>query len=96
MKPKAEAMAMLWRAIFCSRRLSRYHALTPTTNSDASTNDEVTSFWDVLFSPVAMNKFFHTVTSSFALASLFVVGVSAWYLLRRREEKMARKSIDIA
>ena len=56
----------------------------------------MTSFWDVLFSPVAMNKFFHTVTSSFVLASLFVVGVSAWYLLRRREQKMARKSIAIA
>lgn len=58
--------------------------------------NEMTSFWDVLFSPVAMNKFFHTVTSSFVLASLFVVGVSAWYLLRRREQKMARKSIAIA
>ena len=58
--------------------------------------NEMTSFWDVLFSPVAMNKFFHTVTSSFVLASLFVVGVSAWYLLRRREQKMARKSIAVA
>ena len=27
---------------------------------------------------------------------LFVVGVSAWYLLRRREQQMARKSIAIA
>ena len=48
MKPKAEAVAMLLRAIFCSRRLSRYHALTPTTNRDASTNDEVT-VWKNLF-----------------------------------------------
>ena len=47
-------------------------------------------------SPVAVNKFFHTVTSSFVLAALFVVGVSAWYLLRGREQKMARKSIAIA
>ena len=58
--------------------------------------NEMTSFWDVLFSPVAMNKFFHTVTSSFVLAALFVVGVSAWYLLRHREQKMACKSIAIA
>ena len=58
--------------------------------------NEMVNFWDVLFSPVAMNKFFHTVTSAFVLAAVFVVGVSAWYLLRKREEKLARKSIKIA
>ena len=58
--------------------------------------NEMVSFWDVLFSPVAMNKFFHTVTSAFVLASVFVIGVSAWYLLRNREQKMARKSIKMA
>ena len=58
--------------------------------------NEMTSFWEVLFSPVAMNKFFHTVTSSFLLSALFVIGVSAWYLLRHREQKMAAKSIAMA
>lgn len=58
--------------------------------------NEMTSFWEVLFSPVAINKFFHTVTSSFVLAAVFVVGVSAWYLLKGREQKMAAKSIAIA
>jgi len=58
--------------------------------------NEMTSFWDVLLSPVAINKFFHTVTSSFLLAALFVVGVSAWYLLKRREKEMARRSIALA
>lgn len=58
--------------------------------------NEMTSFWDVLLSPVAVNKFTHTVTSSFVLAAVFVIGVSAWYLLKGREEKMAKKSIAIA
>ena len=58
--------------------------------------NEMTSFSEVALSPVAVNKFLHTVTSSFVLAALFVVGVSAWYLLRGREQKMARKSIGIA
>ena len=58
--------------------------------------NEMMSFREVLFSPVAMNKFFHTVTSAFVLAAIFVIGVSAWYLLRGREEKMARKSIRMA
>lgn len=66
-----------------------------TFNLDTVRN-EMTSFWEVLLSPTAINKFTHTVTSSFMLAALFVVGVSAWYLLRGRERRMATKSIGIA
>lgn len=58
--------------------------------------NEMTSFGEVAFSPVAVNKFAHTVTSSFVLAALFVAGVSAWYLLRGRERRLATKSIGIA
>ncbi len=58
--------------------------------------NEMTSFWDVLLSPVAINKFSHTVTSSFIVAAAFVVGVSAWYLLKGRERRMATRSIAIA
>lgn len=58
--------------------------------------NEMVSFWEVLLSPVAINKFTHTVTSSFTLASVFVIGVSAWFLLKKREELLARKSIKIA
>ena len=62
----------------------------------ASVRNEMDSFWDVLFSPVAINKFSHTVTSSFLLAAIFVMGVSAWYLLRGRHRRMARSSIALA
>ena len=55
----------------------------------ATVRNEMDSFWDVLFSPVAINKFSHTVTSSFLLAAIFVMGVSAWYLLRGRHRRMA-------
>lgn len=58
--------------------------------------NEMTSFWDVLLSPVAINKFFHTVTSSYMLAAVFVIGVSAWFLLRGREKEMAKKSMMVA
>jgi cytochrome d ubiquinol oxidase subunit I len=64
-------------------------------NPDMARN-EMVNFWEVLGSPVAINKFFHTVTSGFVLASVFVVGVSAWFLLKGREQQMARRSITIA
>ncbi len=58
--------------------------------------NEMASFWDVLFSDMAVNKFMHTVTSSFLLASVFVIGVSAWFLLRKREVLFAKRSTIVA
>jgi len=64
-------------------------------NPDTARN-EMVNFWEVLFSPVAMNKFFHTVTSAYVLSSVFVIGVSAWFLLKNREHLFAKKSIIVA
>ncbi|MEG1672952.1 MAG: cytochrome ubiquinol oxidase subunit I [Alistipes sp.] len=71
------------------------HPIGCTFNLDTVRN-EMTSFWEVLFSPVAINKFFHTVTSSFVVAAIVVIGISAWYLLKGRERKLATHSIRIA
>ena len=64
-------------------------------NPDTARN-EMIDFWAVLFNPVAIDKFLHTITSGFVLASVFVIGISSWFLLKRREEELARKSIVIA
>lgn len=64
-------------------------------NPDTARN-EMANFWDVLFSPVAINKFLHTISSGFVLASVFVVGVSAWFLLKKREQEFARRSMALA
>jgi cytochrome d ubiquinol oxidase subunit I len=61
-----------------------------------TTRNEMTDFWAIIFSPVAVNKFFHTVLSGYVLASVFVLGISAWFLLRGRERRMALSSIKIA
>ncbi|MGF1659954.1 MAG: cytochrome ubiquinol oxidase subunit I [Rubrimonas sp.] len=57
---------------------------------------EVGSFFDVLFNPVAQAKFVHTVSAGYVTASLFVLGVSAWYLLQNRHTELARRSIAVA
>lgn len=64
-------------------------------NPDTVRN-EMANFWEVVLSPVAINKFVHTVTSSWMVGAAFVVGVSAWYLLKNREQELAQKSIKIA
>jgi cytochrome d ubiquinol oxidase subunit I len=58
--------------------------------------NEMANFWDVLLSPTAVNKFLHTVTSSYVLASVFVIGVSCWFILKKREILFAKRSILIA
>jgi len=64
-------------------------------NPDTARN-EMVNFWEVLLSPVAVNKFLHTISQGFLLASAFVVGVSAWYLLKNRHTLLAKRSIIIA
>ena len=64
-------------------------------NPDTARN-ELTDFMAVAFSPVAINKIFHTVTSSWVLGAAFVVGICGWYLLKRRELEFSRRSIKVA
>lgn len=66
-----------------------------TFNPETARN-EMTNFWDVFLSPMAINKFLHTISSSYVLASIFVIGISAWFLLKKREIWFARRSILIA
>ncbi len=54
------------------------------------------SFWDVATSPIAINKFFHTVMSSWVVGATFVVGVSSWFMLKSQSRDLASKSIAIA
>lgn len=64
-------------------------------NPDTVRN-EMADFWAVALSPVALNKFTHTVFSSWILGSAFVAGVASWYLLKKREEVFAKQSIKVA
>lgn len=64
-------------------------------NPDTVRN-EMVDFFAVATSPVAVNKFFHTVLSGWVLGAVFVVGVSCWFLLKNREHRFAVASIRIA
>ena len=53
------------------------------------------AFWEAITNPVAVSKFFHAVTSGWVTGGVCVVGVSCWYLLKKRQQKFARASILI-
>jgi cytochrome d ubiquinol oxidase subunit I len=57
---------------------------------------EITSFSEVLFNPVAQSKFVHTVSAGYVTGAVFVLAVSAWYLLRGRNRAFAKRSIAVA
>jgi cytochrome d ubiquinol oxidase subunit I len=57
---------------------------------------ELVSIFEVLANPVAQVKFVHTVSAGYVTASMFVLGVSAWYLLKKRDTDFALRSFAIA
>ena len=57
---------------------------------------EMVSFTDILFNPVAQVKFVHTVAAGYVTGSMFVLGISAWYLLKKRDTGFAKRSFAIA
>ena len=71
------------------------HPVGMEFNPDTVRN-EMVDFWAVATSPVAVNKFCHTVLSGWVLGAIFVVGVSCWYLLKKRHREFALSSIKIA
>lgn len=61
----------------------------------AQMRNVMVNFSDVVLSPVAVNKFFHTVLSGWALGGVFVIGVSCWFLLKKRNRDFAIRSIKV-
>jgi cytochrome d ubiquinol oxidase subunit I len=57
---------------------------------------EMTSFADLVFNPIAQAKFVHTISAGYVTGAVFVLGVSSWYLLKRKNIEFARRSFRIA
>ncbi|MET3901260.1 cytochrome d ubiquinol oxidase subunit I [Devosia sp. UYZn731] len=57
---------------------------------------EVTNFVEVIFNPVAQAKFVHTVSAGYVVGSVFVLGISALFLLQGRYAELAKRSIVVA
>lgn len=57
---------------------------------------EVNDFLAVLTNPVAQAKFVHTVSAGYVTAAIFVLGISAWYILKGRHIALAKRSMTVA
>ncbi len=56
---------------------------------------EITDFWAMVFNPSSMDRLTHTLLGAWQAGAFLVVSVSAWYLLKKRHEDIARRSMKI-
>ena len=57
---------------------------------------EVVDFMAVIFNPVAQAKFVHTVSAGYVTGSVFVLAISALYLLSGKHVDLAKRSMVVA
>ncbi|MBE1236434.1 cytochrome ubiquinol oxidase subunit I [Phaeovibrio sulfidiphilus] len=57
---------------------------------------EMASFTELVLNPVAQVKFVHTVAAGYCTATFFVLGISAWYMIRGRDLAFAKRSFAVA
>lgn len=56
---------------------------------------EIIDFWGMVFNPSTIERYTHAITGAWQAGAWLVVSVSAWYLLQRRHEKLARRALAI-
>ncbi len=57
---------------------------------------EMVDFWAVVFNPDAQAKFVHTVSAGYVTGAMFVMSISSWYLLKKRDVEFAKRSFRVA
>ena len=57
---------------------------------------EMVDFWAVVFNPDAQAKFVHTVSAGYTTGAMFVLSISSWYLLKKRDVEFAKRSFGVA
>lgn len=56
---------------------------------------ELTSFFEAVFNPSTLVRFFHTMSSALLTAAFFMAGVSAWLLIKKKHQAIAKKGLKI-
>ncbi len=56
---------------------------------------EMASFSELVFNPVTQSKFLHTVSAGYTCGAIFVLGISAYYILKGRDLGFARRSFSV-
>jgi cytochrome bd ubiquinol oxidase subunit I len=102
--PKRLHLATIWLAAI-GTVLSAYFILAANSwmqhpvgyqVNETTGRAELTDFGAVLTNSTAVGAFFHTITACFVTAGIFVVGISAWQLRRKKADEVFRPSMKMA
>ncbi len=69
---------------------------TPAGFHIANGRAELTSFFKAVFNPSTLPRFLHTVDGALMTGSFFMLGISAWFLLKNKNIEFAKKSLKAA
>jgi len=73
-----------------------YHLVERMVNGQKQVRAEITDFWAVVFNPSTMHRLIHVWIGAFILGAFFVMSVTAFYILKKRHEEIARKTFKAA
>lgn len=57
---------------------------------------ELTSFYDAVFNPSTLIRYFHTLNACLIAGAFFVAGIAAYYLLKNKDNELAKRAMRIA
>jgi cytochrome d ubiquinol oxidase subunit I len=57
---------------------------------------ELVDFWAAVFNPSTVPRYLHTIDGALVAGAFFVMGLSAWFLLRGGHREFAEKSLSMA
>jgi cytochrome bd ubiquinol oxidase subunit I len=69
---------------------------TPTGYHIVGGRAELTDFWAAVFNPSTIPRYLHTVDACLITGAFFMLGISAWYLLKQRDQEFAKRSLKVA
>ncbi len=102
--PKKVHLATIWAAAI-GTNISAYFILAANSwmqhpvgykINEATGRAELTDIWAVLTNSTTLVTFPHVIFGAFVTAGAFLLGVSAWFLWRRREVDLFRTSTKLA
>jgi cytochrome d ubiquinol oxidase subunit I len=60
-----------------------------------SENVKLVSLLEIFLNPILINKVAHVLLSAYLLGSVFVIAISAWFLLKKESIQAAKTSLNI-
>lgn len=70
-----------------------YEIVTETVNGMEVSKAVLTNFWHAVFNPSTLLRYFHTIAAALTTGSFFVLGTSAWQILKGYHLDFARRSM---